>query len=66
MTKNKNNEAIWNKRIKKKSSILFQEIGSSIDIDKRLFKEDIKASLAHVEMLSKQKIISTKNKKKNY
>jgi len=64
MTKNKNNEAIWNKRIKKKSSILFQEIGSSIDIDKRLFKEDIKASLAHVEMLSKQKIISTKNKKK--
>ena len=41
MLKNKNNQAIWNKRIKKSTSILFQEIGSSIDVDKRLFKEDI-------------------------
>ncbi len=62
MTKNKNNKAIWSKRIKKSSSILFQEIGSSIDVDKRLFKEDIRASIVHVEMLCKQKIISTKIK----
>ena len=60
MTKNKNNQAIWNNRIKKNSSLLFQEIGSSINVDKRLFKEDIKGSLVHVEMLSKQKIISLK------
>ena len=33
MIKNKYNQAIWNKRIKKKPSKLFQEIGSSIDID---------------------------------
>jgi len=64
MAKNKNNQAIWNKRIKKSTSELFQEIGSSINVDKRLFKEDIQASLAHVEMLHKQKIISSKIKNK--
>ncbi len=64
MRKNKNNNAIWNTRIKKKISPLFQKIGSSINIDKRLFKEDIKGSIAHVEMLFKQKIISFKIKNK--
>ena len=64
MAKNKNNQAIWNTRIKKKSSTLFQKVGNSIDIDKRLYKEDIKVSIAHVEMLFKQKIISFKIKNK--
>ena len=64
MTKNKNNQAIWGTRIKKKTSSLFQKIGSSIDIDKRLYKEDIAGSIAHVEMLFKQKIISFKVKNK--
>ncbi len=64
MAKNKNNQAIWNTRIKKKISSLFQKVGSSIDIDKRLYKEDIKGSIVHVEMLFKQKIISFKIKNK--
>ncbi len=64
MTKNKNNKAIWNTRIKKNTSSLFQKVGNSIDIDKRLFKEDIKGSIVHVEMLFKQKIISFKVKNK--
>ena len=64
MTKNKNNHAIWNTRIKKNTSNLFQKIGSSIDIDKRLYKEDIKVSKVHVEMLFKQKILSFKVKNK--
>ena len=64
MAKNKYNQAIWKKRIKKNSSVLFQEIGSSIDIDKRLFKEDIHSSIIHVKMLSKQKIISSKIRNK--
>ena len=64
MTKNKNNHAIWNTRIKKSTSTLFQKIGSSIDIDKRLYKEDIQVSIVHVEMLFKQKIISFKIKNK--
>ena len=64
MTNNKNNKAIWNTRIKKKSSILYQKAGSSLDVDKRLFKEDILGSKAHVEMLFRQKIISFKIKNK--
>jgi len=64
MTKNKNNQAIWGTRIKKNTSLLFQKVGSSIEIDKRLYKEDIAGSIAHVEMLFKQKIISFKIKNK--
>ena len=64
MVKNKNNRTIWGTRIKKSSSTLFQKIGSSINIDKKLFKEDILGSIIHVEMLFKQKIISFKIKNK--
>ena len=64
MVKNKNNQPIWGARIKKNASTLFQKVGSSIDIDKRLYKEDIAGSIAHVEMLFKQKIISFKVKNK--
>jgi len=64
MTKNKNNQAIWGNRIKNDNSTLFQRIGSSINIDKRLYKEDIAGSIAHVEMLFKQRIISFKIKNK--
>jgi len=64
MAKNKNNQAIWSTRIKKNGSNLFQKVGNSIDIDKRLYKEDILGSIAHVEMLFKQKIISFKVKNK--
>ena len=62
MVKNKNNKAIWSTRIKDNTSKLFQKIGSSIHIDKRLYKEDIAVSIAHTEMLFKQKIISFKIK----
>ena len=64
MTKNKNNKAIWGSRIKKEASLLFQKVGNSIDIDKKLYKEDIAGSIVHVEMLFKQKIISFKIKNK--
>tara|TARA_Y100001970_G_scaffold134797_1_gene165895 strand:- start:2472 stop:3866 length:1395 start_codon:yes stop_codon:yes gene_type:complete len=64
MVQNKNNKAIWNTRIKKNSSSIFKKIGSSINIDKRLFKEDIEGSIAHVEMLFRQKIIPFKTKNK--
>jgi len=64
MSKNKNNQAIWNLRIKKSTSTLFQKVGNSIDIDKKLFREDIAGSIVHVEMLFRQKIISFKIKNK--
>ena len=64
MAENKNNKAIWNTRIKKDTSSIFKKVGSSIDVDKRLFKEDIQGSIVHVDMLFKQKIISFKIKNK--
>ena len=64
MSKNKNNQAIWGSRIKKNTSLLFEKVGSSIDIDKRLYKEYIAVSIVHVEMLFRQKIISFKIKNK--
>ena len=64
MAKNKNNQPIWGTRIKKSSSNIFKKAGSSLEVDKRLFNEDIFASTAHVEMLFKQKIINFKIKNK--
>ena len=54
--KNKN-KTVWSKRLNAKNSKSFQKIGSSIDVDKRLYKEDIFASIVHTQMLVKQKII---------
>tara|TARA_Y100001970_G_scaffold288790_1_gene417058 strand:- start:1853 stop:3244 length:1392 start_codon:yes stop_codon:yes gene_type:complete len=64
MVKNKNNQTVWKTRIKKESSALFQKVGSSLEIDKNLYKQDIQGSIAHVEMLFRQKIISFKVKNK--
>ena len=64
MTKNKNNQPIWSSRIKKNSNNLFRKVGGSLDIDKRLFNEDISASIVHTEMLFRQKIINFKIKNK--
>ena len=61
---NKKNKSVWTARIKSKTSNIFQKVSSSIEIDKRLFKEDISASIVHVEMLNKQKIINFKVKNK--
>ncbi len=60
----KKSKSIWGARIKSKTSSIFQKVSSSIEIDKRLFKEDILASIAHVEMLNRQKIINFKIKNK--
>ena len=54
--KNKN-KTVWSNRFNKPSSKIFQRIGASIHIDKRLYNEDIFASIIHTQMLIKQKII---------
>ena len=64
MSQNKNNKTVWNTRITKDTSSIFQKVGSSLSVDKRLFKQDIAGSIAHVEMLFKQKIITFKIKNK--
>ena len=60
----KKNKAIWGTRFNKSTSKVFETIGSSIDIDKRLFEEDIFGSIVHAKMLAKQKIIGKKVAKK--
>jgi len=57
--KNKN-KAVWGSRFNNATSKIFEKIGASIDIDKRLFAEDITGSIVHVQMLIKQKIIERK------
>jgi len=55
--KNKN-KAVWGARFNNTTSKVFEKIGASIDIDKRLYEEDILGSIVHTQMLIKQKIIS--------
>ena len=57
--KNKN-KTIWGTRFNNATSKIFEKIGASIDIDKRLFEEDILSSIVHTQMLVKQKIIDKK------
>ena len=61
--KNKN-KAVWGARFKNPTSKIFEQFGASIDIDKRLFDEDILGSTVHTQMLVKQKIIDNKKGKK--
>jgi len=53
-----------NVHLKKGPSKLLEKINSSIDIDSRLYNEDISGSIAHVKMLIKTKIISPSEGKK--
>ena len=57
--KNKN-KAVWGSRFKNATSKVFERIGASIDVDKRLFEEDIFGSIVHTQMLIRQKIIEKK------
>ena len=54
------NKAVWGVRFNNATSKIFEKIGASIDIDKRLFEEDILGSIVHSQMLIKQKIIGRK------
>ncbi len=58
--KNKN-KTVWSNRFGKTNSKNFQRIGASINVDKRLYNEDIQASIVHVEMLIKKSIIPKKD-----
>ena len=59
----KNNPA-RNVHLKKGPSRLLEKINSSIDIDSRLYNEDIIGSVAHAKMLIKTKIITSSDGKK--
>jgi argininosuccinate lyase len=51
---------LWSGRFRSRLDPHALKFSSSLDVDKRLFREDIEGSLAHVAMLAKQKIISSR------
>ena len=58
------NKTVWSGRFKSSPSKSFQRIGASINVDKRLYEQDIFASKIHTQMLIKRKIIPAKDGKK--
>ena len=58
------NKTVWSNRFKGSTSKSFQRIGASINVDKRLYRQDIFASKIHTQMLIKRKIIPLKDGKK--
>ena len=58
------NKTVWSNRFKSSTSKSFQRIGASINVDKRLYNQDILASKIHTQMLIKNKIIPAKDGKK--
>ena len=58
------NKTVWSSRFKSSTSKSFQRIGASINVDKRLYEQDIFASKVHTQMLVKKKIIPAKEGKK--
>ncbi len=49
------NKTVWSGRFKNSVSKSFQRIGASINVDKRLYEQDIFASKVHTQMLIKKK-----------
>jgi len=55
---------MWGGRFSAQPDAVMAEINASIDVDRKLFRQDIAASRAHAEMLAKQGIISAQDAKK--
>jgi argininosuccinate lyase len=49
---------MWGGRFAAGPAVIMQQINASIEVDKRLYKEDIAGSLAHADMLVKQGILA--------
>ena len=56
--------SLWDGRFKTKADNALVEFTESISFDKRLYKHDIRGSIAHAKMLAKSGIISEKSKEK--
>ena len=55
---------LWGGRFEKGVNENVNDFNSSINIDKRMYKEDIEGSIAHSKMLGKQSIIPEDDSKK--
>ena len=54
---------MWGGRFAQSPAEIMQEINASIDVDKRLYQQDIAGSKAHAQMLAEQGIISKEDEK---
>lgn len=55
---------LWSGRFDKNTDALVDELNASIDFDFRMYRQDIRGSLAHSAMLAKQGIISEEDARK--
>jgi len=53
---------LWGGRFSKETDTLANDFQSSIGFDQRLYREDIRGSIAHAEMLAEQGVISQEDK----
>ena len=51
-------QKMWGGRFAAQPSDIMQSINASIDVDRRMVREDIAGSRAHADMLAEQEIIS--------
>jgi argininosuccinate lyase len=58
--------SIWGGRFSEGPSKIMERINTSIDFDKKMYSQDIRASKAHTSMLINQKIITKNDGEKNY
>lgn len=55
--------SIWGGRFETSVDNIMEQINASIGVDQRLYRQDIRASKAHADMLAAQKIISAEDNK---
>ncbi len=55
------NKKLWGGRFTEASADITEKLSSSIQYDHRLYRQDIRGSLAHAEMLARQGIISAED-----
>ncbi len=53
---------LWGGRFTKDTDRMVYEFNASINFDKKLYKQDIQGSMAHVKMLAKQNILTEEDK----
>ena len=57
-SESKKGQQMWGGRFAAQPSDIMQSINASIDVDRRMVREDIAGSRAHADMLAEQGIIS--------
>ncbi|MCK7577945.1 MAG: hypothetical protein MZV65_20725 [Chromatiales bacterium] len=50
-------DKLWGGRFSQPTDTFVEEFTASIDFDKRLYRQDIRGSIAHARMLGRQEII---------